>query len=216
VLQITKSTNGTAGVFDVFLSNDANFVYSTPLTIVIEPYIDSLSVPDSVNPGDGVRMEVVATSTSALSYQWYRSAVASGTGAAIKDVADTISGGTSSVLVLTAAQLSDDAFYRVAVSSKDAVNLSDWKKMTVVTKVQIPNEGQPQGLTQLQGTSASLSVTATGGGTLKYRWLLDGNVVSNGATVSGATSATLTLGSLALNQFRSLRSSRSRWQHQVV
>ena len=203
----TAANNNTPGTYDVFISNDANFVYSTPLSIAVDPYIESVSIPDSVNPGDGVRMEIVATSMTdtAPTYQWYRNTVASGTGTALVDSADVLSGGTSSVLVLKSAQLSDDAWYRVAVSVKNpgdasnkVSNLSEWKKMKVVTTVVITQ--QPQGFTKLQGDTAQLTVAASGGGMLKYRWLLDGGTAFYGTTVSGESSATLTLGSLALTQ----------------
>jgi len=173
----------------------------------VNPYIESLSIPDSANPGDGVRMEVVATSLTdtAPTYQWYRNTVASGTGTALVDSSDVLSGGTSSVLVLKSAQLTDEGWYRVVVSvknpsdaSKKVSNSSDWQKMSVVSKVVITQ--QPQGFTKLQGDTAQLSVVASGGGTLKYRWLLDGGTAFYGATVSGGSSATLTLGSLALTQ----------------
>jgi hypothetical protein len=208
VLALTNSAdNNTPGVYDVFISNDANFVYSTPLNITVNPYLESVSIPDSANPGDGVRMEVVATSLTdaAPTYQWYRNTVSSGTGTALVDSTGVLSGGTSSVLVLKSVQLTDEGWYRVVVSvknpsdaSKKVSNSSDWKKMSVVSKVVITQ--QPQGFTKLQGDTAQLSVVASGGGTLKYRWLLDGGTAFYGATVSGGSSATLTLGSLALTQ----------------
>lgn len=49
---------------------------------------------------------------------------------------------------------------------------------------------QPSSVTVTEGASASLSVTATGSGTLSYQWYKDG------AAISGATSATYTIGAV--------------------
>jgi len=43
------------------------------------------------------------------------------------------------------------------------------------------------------GDTASFSVTATGQPTLLYQWRKNGVNISNGGTVSGATTATLTI-----------------------
>ncbi len=51
----------------------------------------------------------------------------------------------------------------------------------------------PQSRTNNAGTTADLSVSVTGGGPLAYRWRKNGLNLSEGGTVSGATSATLTL-----------------------
>jgi hypothetical protein len=51
----------------------------------------------------------------------------------------------------------------------------------------------PQDLTVIYGQKATFSVIASGRTTLSYAWQKDGNPVSNGGRISGATTATLTI-----------------------
>src|SRR5262249_32456122 len=51
----------------------------------------------------------------------------------------------------------------------------------------------PGDLTVCSGDQAVFSVTATGQPTLTYQWRKNGNPISNGGSISGATTATLTI-----------------------
>jgi hypothetical protein len=64
------AANALAGVYDVVISNDANFVYSTPVTLVVDPHLVSVSVPASAALGDGLRFEAKAVSSKPISYKW--------------------------------------------------------------------------------------------------------------------------------------------------
>lgn len=55
---------------------------------------------------------------------------------------------------------------------------------------------QPQGKAANAGASASFTVVATGDNGFTYAWLKDGEPLVNGGSISGATSATLTISSL--------------------
>ena len=188
------TTNDSAGVYDVFISNDANFVYSTPQTLIVEPHLDAVSIPDSVNPGDGARLEAKVTSASTVTYQWYRR-VNNGARTSLAGLPG-VSGASSAALVFESVQLSDDAEYQVEVSTTAATQTSPWKRMVVVTKVAIT--AQPVALTRLQDTAAQLSVSATGGGTLAYRWIKDGVSIAESASVTGTTTAQLSFQALRL------------------
>jgi uncharacterized protein (DUF1800 family) len=54
----------------------------------------------------------------------------------------------------------------------------------------------PQSQNATAGTTATFTVAATGTGSLSYQWQFNGSALANGATVSGATSATLTLSNI--------------------
>ena len=56
---------------------------------------------------------------------------------------------------------------------------------------------QPQGKAANAGSSASFTVAATGDNGFTYAWFKDGDPLTNGGRISGATSATLTITSLA-------------------
>ena len=58
---------------------------------------------------------------------------------------------------------------------------------------------QPQNSTNLAGTSAAFSVTATGSQPLSYQWQCSGTNLINGGRISGATTNQLTISSLQLS-----------------
>ncbi|PWU10785.1 MAG: hypothetical protein C5B50_24785 [Verrucomicrobia bacterium] len=57
----------------------------------------------------------------------------------------------------------------------------------------------PQDQTVTAGHSATFTVVATGTGTLTYSWRKDGQTLTDGNTISGATTATLTLSGVQLS-----------------
>jgi hypothetical protein len=78
-------------------------------------------------------------------------------------------------------------------SNPDAAGLAN---LVVATPVEITS--QPVSRTNVYGSTATFTVTATGSGTLSYQWLYGSSPLGNGGIVSGATSATLTLSPVAL------------------
>ncbi len=187
-------TNASAGVYDVFISNDANFVYSTPVTLVLDPHVDSVLVPEVVNPGDGVRLEAKVSSSKPASLQWYKKA-ADGSRFALVDREGIVEGARSEVLLLKAVEAADAGEYQLEARTAEAGALSDWMPMVVLEKVSITQH--PVGVSANEGGRAVLSVQATGGGALRYRWFKDGTALKNVAgLVSGVESSELVLGAL--------------------
>jgi hypothetical protein len=184
------AANGLAGVYDVVISNDANFVYSTPVTLVVDPHLVSVSVPvATVAVGDGLRLEAKAVSAKPLSYKWRYRASSAAVASELVNSAD-VEGATAAVLLLKATKLSDAGEYQVEVATTAAKVFSDWMPLAVATKVDI--QKSPMDFAGIEGGTAQFSVVATGGGTLKYRWFKDGTLVP------GATQAVLSVGSLKL------------------
>jgi hypothetical protein len=161
--------------------------------------LDALTIPAAVNPGDGVRLEAKASASLPVSYKWYRKAV----GAADKDRVALdgikgVSGANTSVLVFDSVQLTDDAEYQVEISIPGASQATAFRRMDVLRKVAIT--GQPLSQVRTEGEAGVLlKVSATGDGSLKYRWLRDGVAVSDGNGVSGASTAQIELSPLALD-----------------
>ena len=196
---LPEINNDSGGLYDVVVSNGANFVYTSPLSLAVEPHIDSLFIPSSANPGDGVRMEVKANASSAISYRWYRKDVgaADSSRAELKNIQGSVSGATSAVLVFEGVKLSDDAEYQVEVSAAGASQTTPFQRMNVISKVVI--SGQPVSQTRTQGDAGvQMTVQASGDGVLQYRWLRDGVPVNSGNGVSGATTATIQFSNLDL------------------
>lgn len=132
------------------------------------------------NVGDTVTLTALAESDPAPDYQWEKSADGS-TGWT------EINGATSATLQISPAEFSDNGFYRViadngnppaATSAVVEVDLI-YPNPTIVT--------QPESAAVQVGSNVTLSVEATGLGTLTYQWYKDA------VEIEGATSNTLEL-----------------------
>jgi hypothetical protein len=115
---------------------------------------------------------VTASGTAPLNYQWS----INGT---------NISRGTNASLTLTNIQTTDAGSYTVVVTNIAGSATSSVATLTVYVPPTITT--QPQSQAWIQGQTAAFSVAASGTSPLRYRWNF------NGANISGATNASLTL-----------------------
>ena len=121
-------------------------------------------------------MRIEATGTKPLTYQWLKGG-------------QSIAGQTSESLVIESVQESDAGTYSVSVTNGAGSASSDSAAVTITPLVAIT--AQPQGRTVPAGASVTLSVTATGTDSLTYQW------IKNGEKITGETSATYTVSSVA-------------------
>ena len=170
--------NESGGVYDVVVSNGADVAYSKPVTLVVDPRIESYEGPTRVNPGDGIRYQVKAASVKALKYQWLKR---SGAGAAWKGLTEDgrVSGVQSDTLSVKAAVEGDAGDYRVEVrygdgSQPSVVAVQEWSLVVAGLKI----EKQPEGLTLEEGKSGTLKVVAQNAS--GYRWMKDGEMLEGG------------------------------------
>lgn len=126
--------------------------------------------------GRAVTFRVQAVGTN-LRFQWLSNLV-------------ELPGATNASLVISNVQATHEADYAVAVSSGAVTNVSQSARLTVVLHPLI--SAQPQSRTMRDGLSVTFSVTAEGNGSVRYQWLF------NGAAISGATTASLTLTNVQL------------------
>jgi hypothetical protein len=133
-----------------------------------------ISQPQSVAVvvGGSANFSVSATGKAPLSYQWQFNGV-------------NLAGVTSTNLTLTNVQVTDGGNYVVVVSNSLGTVSSATAVLTVLTAPTITT--QPQNRTNVIGTSASFSVTASGTQPLSYQWMFNGN------NLFGATGSSLTL-----------------------
>jgi hypothetical protein len=104
---------------------------------------------------------------------------------------------TAANLFITNVQPADAGTYTVGVTNA-AGNVTQTATLTVIGAAP-----SPASQTNLVGTAASFTVTATGA-TPTYRWKKNGvnlsdGVTASGSTISGSTSSTLTIGNLTTN-----------------
>lgn len=173
-----KDASGSAGADAAWLDQ----VLFTP-TGAGGPVITSQPQNQTVNQGGTATFSVSATG-SGLSYQWKK-------GTTTLTDGGNISGATSATLTINNAQPADAGSYTVTVSNGGGNTPSDPASLTVRTAPVISSHPQNQAVAQ--GVNASFSVTATGTAPLSYQWQRNNSPLSDGAGVSGVTTATLNL-----------------------
>ncbi len=188
VLKINSVTVAdTSSIYNVIVSgaiapNDTSIyvslLFDTIPTIITHPANRIACV------GDPILFSTVAIGSN-LSYQWRK-----GTTYLINN--STISGATSDTLIINGVNVADAAAdYNVIVRGKCVVNdTSNNASLEVNT---LPNIiTQPTNKTVCSGSSVTFSATTVGTG-LSYQWKKGNTNVNNSVTISGATSATLTI-----------------------
>jgi hypothetical protein len=182
-LTITNVLGGNNGSYTVVVSNAFGSVTSTPpanLT-VIDPAITAQPASRTNIAGTTATFSVGAVGTSP-SYQWFLNNKAVG-------------GAVSATLTLTGVSDANAGTYTVTVSNVFGSVTSSGATLIVIDPPAIT--GQPASRTNVAGTAATFTVTATGT-TPSYQWLKNTtNVLANGGEVSGANTATLTLASVS-------------------
>ena len=146
-----------------------------------------------------------AENTGYISYQWYEVGVGALSNSA------TITGTATTALTLSSLSNPSDtgrqfflradyvaSAYAIGKSTPNAINDAlDSNTVAITVRPTISITSQPSSSTAAQGRSTTFSVTATtsdgSDSSLTYQWYLNGNAISNGGTISGATSNTLTI-----------------------
>ena len=173
--EIPAAQTGDAGVYNVIVKNvvgsvtsaSAALTLNTPVRITTQP------VGGGVNPGASRTVNVVATGTAPLTYQWRRNGTA-------------VAGGTRSSYTIAPAQESNVGIYDVLVGNVVGTVTSGTASVTLNAAPSIGT--QPANLVVNPGKAAVFSVVAGGTAPLSYQWR------RNGVNLKGATGATYTIG----------------------
>ena len=169
-----------AGNYTVLITNVAGGATSNPavITVWVPPAITLQPSSRTNVTGSDATFNVAATGTAPLSYQWQFGG-------------NNIPGATGSALTVNNVQLANAGSYSVVVTNVAGSTTSSIATLTVWAPPAIAV--QPASRTNLTGTLASFSVTATGTAPLSYQWLFAG------VPVSGATASSLTLNNVQLS-----------------
>lgn len=161
-----------AGDYYVKVSHTDGFVISSHATVTLLAVPTITTQPISVNESvmGLVTLNVVATGSGNLSYQWYKGTTA-------------ISGATSSTLSfnLKSDQVGD---YKVKVLNSVGEVFSNVAKVNLIARPTVTTN--PTSALKKVGDSVTLSVVASGSGVLEYQWMR-GNTNVVGATTSTYT-----------------------------
>lgn len=166
---------GDAGSYTLTATNSAGSTTSTAFRVTVlppvAPTISSVSGPVSVVVGDSFNLSVYVNGTGPFTYQWRKDGVA-------------ISGATSGYFSKSSVQLSDAGAYTVVVSNAQGSATSNAVTVSITNaRPPIITYHPPSIAVQLGSYVYSMSVGASGTGTLSYQWS------KNGAPISGATSS---------------------------
>jgi hypothetical protein len=145
----------------------------TPGVVVTPPQITQGLQNQTVAVGANVTLNVTATGTEPLTYQWKRG--------------DTVLAETSATLTLNGVQLSDTGTYTVTVSNAGGSQTSS-ATLTVMEPPRITSA--PLGFRLFLGANVTMAVTVSGSDPLSFVWRKDGNVMS------GQTGPSISLNSL--------------------
>jgi hypothetical protein len=177
VLALPAVTRADDGLYDVVVTNAGGRVTAPAarLTVVLLPGIERQPGAQIVAAGGVLRLELVASGTGPLNYQWRLNGA-------------QIPGATASTLVRSAFSTAMAGRYDCVVSSAWGSITSIVAVVSQATALQTPTVAtQPAPVVVPPGGAIRLSVGATGGLPLRYQWH------RNGAPLSGATGFMLTI-----------------------
>ncbi|MBN1491259.1 MAG: immunoglobulin domain-containing protein [Phycisphaerae bacterium] len=146
------------------------------------PTITQHPTAQNVCPDDTATFTVAASGTGTLTYQWQKN------GANLTD-SGNISGALTAALAVSNVATGDVSQYRCVVSNAGGSTNSNQATLTLKAATAIT--AQPMAQDVCEGAAASFTVTATGDGALSYQWQKNGDDLSDGGNVFGATTATV-------------------------
>ena len=150
------------------------------------PSINQHPSNQTVLIGGTATFTVSAGGTSPLSYQWQK------TNADLND-GGHYAGCTTSVLTISGCDANDAANYRCVVTNAYGTINSNAASLTVNTPTGPTITQHPATQTICIGAEATLTVVATGSGTLTYQWQKNSANLSDAAPFAGVTTPTLTI-----------------------
>ena len=176
----TKNASGLAGqdagwVDQIYYTPSGT---STPPVMALQPTNRTVIAPATVS------LNAVAIGSTNLFYQWLFNGSPLPNGG-------VVSGATTTNLTLTSAGAAQSGAYTVVVTNLAGSVTSLVAQLSVIAAPIITNPPASQSVAA--GATVVFNVGAIGQATLTYQWIFNGTNLINGAKVSGATTAALTL-----------------------
>jgi len=164
LLSLTNVQAGDAGTYKVVVHSDCGSDVSSSATLTVNPITSITSNPVNVTTcaGTSASFGVSATGTGTLTYSWVHNSTVVG---------------TSATLNLSNVSSNDAGTYTVTVHSACGDDLQASATLTVNPVTAITTN--LLNVSTCAGTTATFKVTATGTGTLTYKWYQGTTLLSN-------------------------------------
>ena len=185
-LTISNVQPADAGGYTLVVTNGAGAAISAVavLTVMMPPGITTQPQSRTNLTGTTATFSATASGSTPLSYQWRLNTTNLTNGS-------QLSGVTTGTLTISNVQTADAGSYTLVVTNGAGAAISAVAVLTVMMPPGITT--QPQSRTNLTGTTATFSATASGSTPLSYQWRLNATNLTNGGRVSGVTTGTLTI-----------------------
>jgi hypothetical protein len=181
-LSMTSSLNAACLSGSATATSNAITMTVTPATAITAQPTDA-----SVCLGGSQALSATAIGTGTITYQWQSSTTPTGTFSNISFASNS----SSQSATLSVPSVSGQLSYQLVATSSCGSATSNVATISINQATVINT--QPQTQTVCQGSPVTFSVGAIGTGTLSYQWRY------NGAPITGATSASYTIPTLALS-----------------
>ncbi|MDB6057001.1 MAG: large protein [Verrucomicrobiales bacterium] len=184
--------------YSVVITNSQGFLTSSSATLSVnDPFISSQPASTTVNATGTANFSVSANGTGTITYQWKKAGSPLSNGA--QGSGAVVSGATTSTVTISGVQQSDAAAYTVVVTATGGSVTSSPAGLTVTDIAAVFSSPPTDSTSNVSaGDSTVLTAASTGTTPITYQWkkglsnLADGTY-ANGATISGATTGSLTL-----------------------
>jgi len=195
-LHITNAQTAQALAYQVVVSDTAGTITSSVVNLTLtDPFISVQPLSQTNLANSSVSFSVTAQGASTLFYQWQTNNGSTYVNVGNGGSSPTVSGATSTTLILTGVATNWALNYQVVVSDLAG---SVTSTPAVLTLISVPSiTTQPASVSVNYGATALFNVVAVGP-SLAYQWQsgpVGGPFVNvvNGGYISGATSSTLTV-----------------------
>ena len=183
-LTVSNASAADVTTYRVIVENSEGYrnSKSAKLYVLAKPAFTSQPADQSFLVGKTGNLYAHVSGSKKLVFEWFK---------------DGASLGTTSSNKLTLRKMkaaSNDGTYSVKVTNAVGEASSEDFQVTVITPVKI--EGSPVDAGIVAGEAGSLTVNASGGGTLTYQWVKYDSKSRKWSDVEGATSATLNIASI--------------------